>query len=90
MWDEQDGLYYDYNFVEKKVRRYPFITAFYPLWVGVADERQAARMVANLHLFERPGGLLTSTQVTRQPMGCSVRLGPYGDDCHSGAAPLWV
>ena len=64
MWDEQDGLYYDYSFVEKKVRRYPFITAFYPLWVGVADERQAARMVANLHLFERPGGLLTSTQVT--------------------------
>ena len=64
MWDEPDGLYYDYNFVEKRVRRYPFITAFYPLWVGVADEKQAARMVANLHLFERSGGLLTSTQVT--------------------------
>jgi alpha,alpha-trehalase len=64
MWDEQDGLYYDYNFVEQKLRRYPFITAFYPLWVGIADERQAARMVANLRLFERPGGLLTSTQVT--------------------------
>jgi alpha,alpha-trehalase len=64
MWDEQDGLYYDYNFVEKKVRRYPFITTFYPLWVGVADQKQAARIVANLHLFERPGGLLTSTNVT--------------------------
>src|SRR5258705_4902009 len=64
MWDEQDGLYYDYNFVEKKVRRYPFITTFYPLWVGIADKRQAARMVANLHLFERPGGLLTSVNVS--------------------------
>ncbi len=64
MWDEQDGLYHDYNFVEKKVRRYPFITTFYPLWVGVADKRQAARIVANLHLFERPGGLLTSTNAT--------------------------
>jgi alpha,alpha-trehalase len=64
MWDEQDGLYYDYNFVEKKVRRYPFITTFYPLWVGVADKRQAARIVANLQLFERPGGLLTSTNVS--------------------------
>ena len=64
MWDEKDGLYYDYNFERKEVRRYPFITTFYPLWVGVADKRQAARIVANLHLFERPGGLLTSTNVT--------------------------
>ena len=64
MWDEQDGLYYDYNFAKKEVRRYPFVTTFYPLWVGVADKSQAARIVANLRLFERPGGLLTSTKVT--------------------------
>jgi alpha,alpha-trehalase len=64
LWDEHDGLYYDYNFVEKKVRRYPFVTTFYPLWVGAADQKQAARIVANLHLFERPGGLLTSTYVS--------------------------
>lgn len=64
MWDEKDGLYYDYNFERKEVRRYPFITTFHPLWVGVADKRQAARIVANLHLFERRGGLLTSTNVT--------------------------
>jgi len=61
MWDEQDGLYYDYNFVGKRVRRYPFVTTFYPLWAGIADDKQAARIVANLHLFERPGGLQTST-----------------------------
>lgn len=64
MWDEKDGLYYDYNFSEKRLRRYPFITTFYPLWVGIADKRQAARIVASLHLFERPGGLLTSTHVS--------------------------
>jgi alpha,alpha-trehalase len=64
MWDEADGLYYDYNFAENKVRRYPFITTFYPLWVGVANRKQAARIVANLRLFERPGGLLTSTNVS--------------------------
>jgi alpha,alpha-trehalase len=64
MWDEKDGLYYDYNFAKKEMRHYPFITTFYPLWVGVADRRQAARIVANLHLFERPGGLLTSTNVS--------------------------
>ena len=61
MWDEKDGLYYDYNFQKKEIRRYPFATTFYPLWAGLASRRQAARLVANLKLFERPGGIQTST-----------------------------
>jgi alpha,alpha-trehalase len=64
MWDEKDGLYYDYNFDKRAVRRYPFATTFYPLWVGIADRMQAARLVSNLHLFERPGGLQTSTNAS--------------------------
>jgi len=64
MWDERDGLYYDYNFREQKLRRYPFVTTFYPLWVGIASPQQAARVVANLKLFELPGGLQTSTNVS--------------------------
>jgi alpha,alpha-trehalase len=64
MWDERDGLYYDYNFERQEVRRYPFVTTFYPLWAGIATPRQAARVAANLHLFERPGGLQTSTSRT--------------------------
>ncbi len=61
MWDAKDGLYYDYNFVQKRRRRYPFLTTFYPLWAGFADRKQAARVAANLPRFERPGGLQTST-----------------------------
>ena len=61
MWDEKDGLYYDYNFVHKRVRRYPFLTTFYPLWAGIAGKEQAAQVVRNLSKFERPGGLQTST-----------------------------
>jgi alpha,alpha-trehalase len=64
MWDEKDGLYYDYNFTEKRVRRYPFLTTFYPLWVGIAVPKQASRVVANLSKFEEPGGLQTSTLKT--------------------------
>jgi alpha,alpha-trehalase len=64
MWDEKDGLYYDYDFARKTVRRYPFATTFYPLWVGIADRRQAARLVSNLRLLERPGGLQTSTNAS--------------------------
>ena len=61
MWDEQDGLYFDYDFVNKRVRHYPFLTTFYPLWAGLASNQQAARIVKNLPLFERKGGLRTST-----------------------------
>jgi alpha,alpha-trehalase len=64
MWDPEDGLYYDYNFAEKRVRRYPFATTFYPLWAGIASREQAARVASNLTLFERPGGILTSTNVS--------------------------
>src|SRR5436305_7520010 len=64
MWDERDGLYYDYNFERRARRRYPFVTTFYTLWAGVATPRQAARVVSNLRLFERAGGLQTSTNVS--------------------------
>jgi alpha,alpha-trehalase len=64
MWDERDGLYYDYNYAEKRVRRYPFVTTVYPLWVGIASPRQAARVRSNLRRFERAGGLQTSTNVS--------------------------
>ena len=64
MWDEKDGLYYDYDFVDKRLRRYHFLTTFYPLWAGIASKEQAARIVKNLPLFEKVGGLQTSTQMT--------------------------
>lgn len=61
MWNEHDGLYEDYDFLHGKTRHYPFLTTFYPLWAGVASAEQAAHVVRNLSLFERPGGLQTST-----------------------------
>jgi alpha,alpha-trehalase len=64
LWDEQEGLYLDYNFDRGGRRRYPFVTTFYPLWAGLASPQQAARVAANLPRFERPGGLLTSTNVS--------------------------
>jgi len=61
MWDAKDGLYYDYDFLHKRVRRYPFLTAFFPLWAGIATKEQAAAVEKNLPKFERDGGLQTST-----------------------------
>jgi len=64
LWDAPSGLYLDYNFETKTRRKYEFATTFYPLWAGLASKAQAARVRANLKLFEAPGGLLTSTRVT--------------------------
>lgn len=60
MWDEQAGLYFDYEFVHHHLRHYPFLTTFYPLWAGIATKDQAAAVAKNLAMFERPGGLQTS------------------------------
>jgi len=64
LWDEQAGLYFDYNFQARARRRYQFATTFYPLWTGLASPAQAKKVAANLFRFEAPGGILTSTQVT--------------------------
>jgi len=61
MWNAEDGLYYDYNFAQARIRRYPFLTTFYPLWAGIANRDQAERVRRALGKFERPGGLQTST-----------------------------
>ncbi|MCU1262161.1 MAG: Alpha,alpha-trehalase [Bryobacterales bacterium] len=64
MWDEKAGLFFDYDFVNKRRSGYPFLTTFYPLWAGFATPEQAARVAANLPLFEKEGGLQTSTNAS--------------------------
>ena len=64
LWDEEAGLYFDYNFRTGERRPYEFATTFFPLWAGIASEYQAKRVVDNLPKFEAPGGLLTSTHVS--------------------------
>lgn len=64
LWDEEAGVYYDYNFRTRQRRRYDFATTFYPLWAGIASKAQAERVRGHLVKLEAPGGLLTSTTVT--------------------------
>jgi alpha,alpha-trehalase len=73
MWDQERGLYFDYDYKRRERRIYPYVTTFFPMWVGLASREQAARIVESLSLFERAGGLQTSTRVTGNqwdaPMG---------------------
>jgi len=64
LWDEGAGLYFDYDVETGQRRPYPFATTFWPLAAGLAAPERARRVRDNLPLFERPGGIRTSTNVS--------------------------
>lgn len=60
MWSELKGLYYDYNYVKDHKGSVSSLASYYPLWAGLVDERQAAKLVSSLKKFEQKGGLSTT------------------------------
>lgn len=63
MWDEADGIFYDYDYVNQKRTPHPSLAAFYPLWAKLATPEQAKRIVSEwLPKFEFVGGLVTSLE----------------------------
>jgi alpha,alpha-trehalase len=60
MWSEFKGLYYDYNYVKEHKGSVSSLASYYPLWAGMVDERQAARLATSLKKFEQRGGLATT------------------------------
>jgi alpha,alpha-trehalase len=73
LWNDQQGLFFDFNFLTKRMSGYQYASTFYPLWAGVATPAQAKAVAANLKVFERPGGVPMSTDET----GAQWDL-PYG------------
>jgi alpha,alpha-trehalase len=64
LWNQQRGLFFDYDFVAEKQSSYEYATTFYPLWAGLATPAQARSVVNNLPVFEQAGGLAMSTNET--------------------------
>jgi len=62
LWNEKQGLFFDYDFDSAQMSTYRYATTFYPLWAGLATDEQARAVVSHLSAFERPGGIATSTQ----------------------------
>jgi alpha,alpha-trehalase len=60
MWDRIRGLFYDYNYVKEKRNTVSSLAAYFPMWAGMVDEKQAATMVKALRRFENKGGLSTT------------------------------
>jgi alpha,alpha-trehalase len=73
LWNEQQGLFFDYNSQTDRMSTYQYASTFYPLWAGLATPEQAKAVADHLRIFEEPGGLPMSTEET----GAQWDL-PYG------------
>lgn len=70
MWDEEEGMFFDYNTAKRERCTYESATTFWALWAGIATPRQAADMVRKgLPKFEAYGGLLSGTEKSRGEIG---------------------
>ncbi|MDL2341867.1 MAG: trehalase family glycosidase [Patescibacteria group bacterium] len=60
MWDRIRGLFYDYNYVKERRGNVSSLAAYFPMFAGMVDDKQAAAMVRALRRFENKGGLATT------------------------------
>ncbi|KAI9771407.1 MAG: alpha,alpha-trehalase nth1 [Geoglossum umbratile] len=66
LWNEEQGLYFDYNTVTKQQTTFESATCFWPLWSGAASPHQASLLVSQaLPKFECIGGLVSTTLESR-------------------------
>ena len=64
LWNAKRGMFFDYDFTKNEQSAYEYVTTFLPLWTGLATQEQAAAVVKNVGIFERPGGLMMSPYET--------------------------
>lgn len=70
LWNEAQGMYFDYNTAKRQQCTYESCTTFWALWAGVSSPKQAAAMVTKaLPKFEAFGGLLSGTEESRGVVG---------------------
>jgi alpha,alpha-trehalase len=66
LWDEEAGMYFDYNTKTRQRTGYESATTFWPMWSGLATPRQAQVLVDNaLPKLEMFGGLVSGTEKSR-------------------------
>ncbi|KAG0365481.1 neutral trehalase [Gamsiella multidivaricata] len=65
-WNEERGMFFDYDTRLKAMGTYESVTTFYTMWAGCADREKAERMMTSaLPLFEVTGGLVSGTESSR-------------------------
>ncbi|KFZ18635.1 hypothetical protein V502_04016 [Pseudogymnoascus sp. VKM F-4520 (FW-2644)] len=70
LWNEEKGMFFDYNTVSQEQQTYESATTFWAMWAGLASPKQGEQMVAQaIPLLEAAGGLLSGTRHSRGEVG---------------------
>lgn len=70
LWDEEAGMYFDYNTVKQERTGYESATTFWPMWSGLATPRQASILMEKaLPKLEVFGGIVSGTEKSRGKTG---------------------
>jgi alpha,alpha-trehalase len=66
LWNEEKGLYFDYNFEEEAQTNFISATVFTPLWANLCSQEQANLVVKNaIPLLKEKGGIASCTKESR-------------------------
>ena len=70
LWNEEKGMYFDYDTVKNEQTNYESATTFWAMWAGACTPDQAAALVNKaLPKFEAFGGLVSGTEESRGATG---------------------
>jgi alpha,alpha-trehalase len=62
LWNDTLGWFFDYDFVNKEHSKVYSVSGLQPLFMGLASQKQAAKIVKNLPLLERKFGIATTNE----------------------------
>lgn len=66
LWNDEKGLYFDYNFEKKAQTQFISATVFTPLWAKLCSQEQASQVVRNaIPLLKEKGGIASCTRESR-------------------------
>jgi alpha,alpha-trehalase len=69
LWNEDRGLYFDYDHQKKEQTTFVSATLFTPLWAKMCSQDQADRLVKNgIPLLKEKGGIASCTEESRGPI----------------------
>ena len=72
LWNEEKGMYFDYDTVNKSATEYESATTFWALWAGLATPHQAEALVEKaLPKLEAFGGIMSGTEDSRGAISLS-------------------
>lgn len=86
LWDEQTGLYYDFDLRTGRPIRENTCATFLPLYAGLADETQAERLVE--HLLNP--NEYAPDDYTRYLLASAAKNSPYFEPRRYWRGPVWI